>query len=48
MNAMSDTISQIALAIPLIGLYEVAVQAVRFLEKRRAAAEKRREVSQNA
>ncbi len=43
-----DPISQIALAIPLIGLYEVAVQAVRFLEKRRAAAEKRREVSQNA
>ena len=43
-----DPISQIALAIPLMALYEVAVQAVRFLGRRRAAAEKRREVSQNA
>ena len=34
-----DPISQIAMAIPLMGLYEVAVQAVRILEKRRAAAE---------
>jgi sec-independent protein translocase protein TatC len=31
-----DPISQTAMAIPLMGLYEVAVQAVRFLEKRRA------------
>jgi sec-independent protein translocase protein TatC len=34
-----DPISQIAMAVPLMALYEVAVQAVRFLEKRRAAAE---------
>ena len=33
-----DPISQIAMAVPLMGLYEVAVQAVRFMEKRRAAA----------
>jgi sec-independent protein translocase protein TatC len=30
-----DPISQIAMAIPLIGLYELSVQAVRFLEARR-------------
>jgi sec-independent protein translocase protein TatC len=34
-----DPISQIAMAVPLMGLYEVAVQAVRFIERRRAAAE---------
>jgi sec-independent protein translocase protein TatC len=34
-----DPISQIAMAVPLMGLYEVSVQAVRFLERRRAAAE---------
>jgi sec-independent protein translocase protein TatC len=33
-----DPISQISMAIPLMGLYEISVQAVRFLEKRRAAA----------
>ncbi|QIG51234.1 twin-arginine translocase subunit TatC [Nordella sp. HKS 07] len=33
-----DPISQIAMAVPLMGLYEVSVQAVRFLERRRAAA----------
>ena len=33
-----DPISQTAMAVPLMGLYEFAVQAVRFLEKRRAAA----------
>jgi sec-independent protein translocase protein TatC len=32
-----DPISQIAMAVPLMGLYEVAVQAVRFMESRRAA-----------
>lgn len=35
-----DPISQIALAIPLIGLYELAVQSVGYFERRRAAAEK--------
>ena len=34
-----DPISQIALAIPLIGLYELAVQAVSFFERRRAIAQ---------
>lgn len=34
-----DPISQISMAVPLMGLYEVSVQAVRFLERRRAAAE---------
>jgi len=34
-----DPISMIAMAIPLMGLYEIAVFAVRFLEKRRAKAE---------
>ena len=29
----------IAMAVPLMGLYEVAVQAVRFLERRRAKAQ---------
>jgi sec-independent protein translocase protein TatC len=33
-----DPISQIAMAVPLMGLYELAVQAVRFMESRRAAA----------
>lgn len=35
-----DPISQIALAIPLIALYELAVQAVGFFERKRLAAEK--------
>lgn len=39
-----DPISQIAMAIPLIGLYEVSVQAVRFLEARR----KKREAAEEA
>jgi sec-independent protein translocase protein TatC len=34
-----DPISQIALAIPLIGLYELAVQTVSFFERRRALAQ---------
>ena len=34
-----DPISQIALAIPLIGLYELAVQSVGFFERRRAQAQ---------
>jgi sec-independent protein translocase protein TatC len=34
-----DPISMIAMAIPLMGLYELAVLAVRFLEKRRAKAQ---------
>ena len=34
-----DPISQIAMAVPLMGLYEVSVQAVRFLENRRKKAE---------
>ena len=38
-----DPLSQIALAIPLIGLYELAVQAVAFFERRRAAAQERAE-----
>ena len=38
-----DPISQIALAIPLIGLYELAVQAVSFFERRRALAQARAE-----
>jgi len=37
-----DPISQIAMAIPLLGLYEVSVQAVRFLEGRRKKAEEAR------
>ena len=38
-----DPISQIAMAVPLMGLYEVAVLAVRFLESRRKKAEAARE-----
>ena len=38
-----DPISQIALAIPLIGLYELAVQAVAFFERRRALAQQKSE-----
>jgi sec-independent protein translocase protein TatC len=34
-----DPISMIAMAVPLMGLYEVAVLAVRFLESRRAKAQ---------
>ena len=34
-----DPISQIAMAVPLLGLYEVSVQAVRFIEARRKKAE---------
>lgn len=36
-------ISQIAMAVPLMGLYEVSVQAVRFLESRRKKADAARE-----
>jgi sec-independent protein translocase protein TatC len=38
-----DPISQIAMAVPLMGLYEVSVQAVRFLESRRKKADAARE-----
>jgi sec-independent protein translocase protein TatC len=38
-----DPISQIAMAVPLMGLYELSVQAVRFLERRRAAAEAKKD-----
>jgi sec-independent protein translocase protein TatC len=34
-----DPISQISMAVPLMALYELAVQAVRFFERRRAAAD---------
>jgi sec-independent protein translocase protein TatC len=40
-----DPISQIAMAVPLMGLYEVAVQAVRFIEARRKAKEKAAEAA---
>lgn len=35
-----DPLSQIALAIPLIGLYELAVQSVGYFERKRLAAQK--------
>lgn len=38
-----DPISQISMAIPLMGLYEVSVQAVRLLEARRKKADAARE-----
>src|SRR6476620_6168724 len=38
-----DPISQICMAIPLMALYELSVQAVRFIERRRAAAEAARD-----
>jgi len=34
-----DPISQISMAIPLMALYEISVQAVRLIEKRRASAQ---------
>jgi sec-independent protein translocase protein TatC len=40
-----DPISQIAMAVPLLGLYEVSVQAVRFLENRRKKAEAARDAA---
>lgn len=43
-----DPISQIAMAIPLMGLYEISVQAVRFLENRRAAAKAKEEAEEAA
>ncbi|TMJ36906.1 MAG: twin-arginine translocase subunit TatC [Alphaproteobacteria bacterium] len=43
-----DPISQISMAIPLMGLYEISVQAVRFLEKRRAAAAAKAEAEEAA
>jgi sec-independent protein translocase protein TatC len=42
-----DPFSQIGLALPLLGLYELAVWSVRWIEKRRAAATAR-EAGQNA
>jgi len=38
-----DPISQISMAVPLMGLYEISVQAVRLLEARRKKAEAARE-----
>jgi sec-independent protein translocase protein TatC len=43
-----DPISQISMAIPLMGLYEISVQAVRFLENRRAAAKAKAEAEEAA
>jgi sec-independent protein translocase protein TatC len=40
-----DPISQIAMAVPLLGLYEVSVQAVRFLENRRKKTETARDAA---
>ncbi len=40
-----DPISQIAMAVPLLGLYEISVQAVRFLENRRKKAEAARDAA---
>jgi sec-independent protein translocase protein TatC len=40
-----DPISQIAMAVPLLGLYELSVQAVRFLENRRKKAEAARDAA---
>lgn len=40
-----DPISQISMAVPLMGLYEVAVQAVRLLELRRRKAEAARDAT---
>ena len=40
-----DPISQICMAIPLMALYELSVQAVRFIERRRAAAEAARDAA---
>ena len=40
-----DPISQIAMAVPLMGLYEVSVQAVRFLENRRKKLEAARDAA---
>jgi sec-independent protein translocase protein TatC len=42
-----DPFSQVGLALPLLGLYELAVQAVKFVEKRRNAA-RAGEANQNA
>jgi sec-independent protein translocase protein TatC len=43
-----DPISQISMAIPLMGLYEISVQAVRLLENRRAAAKAKAEAEEAA
>ncbi len=43
-----DPISQISMAVPLMGLYEISVQAVRFLENRRAKAEAARDAATTA
>jgi sec-independent protein translocase protein TatC len=40
-----DPISQVAMAVPLLLLYEVAVQAVRFLESRRKKAQAARDAA---
>jgi sec-independent protein translocase protein TatC len=42
-----DPISQIAMAVPLALLYEVSVQAVRFLEMRRARARAKEEAAES-
>lgn len=43
-----DPFSQIGLAIPLLGLYEISVWSVRLVERRRLAAEQARELNQSA
>ena len=43
-----DPISQVSMAIPLMALYEVSVQAVRFLEARRRKAEAARDAADAA
>jgi sec-independent protein translocase protein TatC len=40
-----DPISMIAMAVPLMGLYEIAVLAVRFIEKRRLKAESKKDAA---
>jgi sec-independent protein translocase protein TatC len=40
-----DPISQIAMAVPLLGLYEISVQAVRLLENRRKKTEAARDAA---
>jgi sec-independent protein translocase protein TatC len=40
-----DPISMIAMAVPLMGLFEIAVLAVKFIEKRRTKAEAKKEAA---
>ncbi|MGH6945391.1 MAG: twin-arginine translocase subunit TatC [Geminicoccaceae bacterium] len=43
-----DILSQISLAIPLLGLYEISIVAVRIVERRRAQAEAEEEAADGA